>query len=379
MSQVPNNQGQLDSELNETKLNNLRHYRDILSQRYADSTSGKTSLPPEESLALRSNISLLSKIIEPGSQQMWPDYSPSEKTYLAQQAVNKQRNAQDIGIAFLGPLAAPAIIAKEMGAPTETVGQFLELGMNASVAAGVSRVGLRVVNARGVVEPIIPAKGIQPEEGMSGTPTARIIHSDMPELSERKFMQDLAAQVDYAQPALDWLRHGFETGRLNAPKLSVLLEHYSGHEGMRAAENASNQTIHEWLQRYTGRVRGEGLFGALEKSDEFVSDFVKAVTTEGKVDSEKLLEVLDAMKQGVYATPADYAAMQVVKNMAEQDYIARSVIDVLDMARSSGIEDPKILNVLEAQTRMNAAQNNPYQSPLDQEKQPPSPDQESER
>ncbi len=161
-------------------------------------------------------------MIEPEIREMWPDYSPAEKTYMAAEAAKNRRNANDIGIAFLGPLAARA-------------------------AAGLSRVGLRTINEHGVVEP------------------------------------------------------------------------------------------------------------------------------------QKLLKAIAAMKEGEFAAPADYAAMQFVRNAADQSFIQNSVRNVLGIARMSGITDEEALQVLAAQTRMHAKKNSPFRSLSQDGHNPPSPDQGPDR
>ncbi len=96
-------------------------------RRWADHASGRNPLPPQQSLALRSEINELSQKVNPGQQNLWGPYSPAEEQYLADQ----RRNANTMGIWFLGPVAgAPAAITRMLGGSEDAVENAGELGMN---------------------------------------------------------------------------------------------------------------------------------------------------------------------------------------------------------------------------------------------------------
>lgn len=112
------------------------------SQQYADHASGRAPLPPEISLWLRGEIDRLSQIVSPGQTSMWPDYSPAEKAYLAQQKAARRRAANDLGIAVGGPVfsALPAA-ARELDAPEQTVEDLGRFNAEIAAAAGLGRAG----------------------------------------------------------------------------------------------------------------------------------------------------------------------------------------------------------------------------------------------
>ncbi|GKS83853.1 hypothetical protein AVMA1855_06895 [Acidovorax sp. SUPP1855] len=126
-----------------------------LSQRYANHASGKVPLPPEESLWLRGEIDRLSQLVTPGQPNIWGDYSAAEKHYMTQQAEQQQRNANNIGMAFLGPFfGAPMAAARAVGAPEPVVEKLGELGINLA-----SAVSLRGIGGGRVIEPVAQRNG----------------------------------------------------------------------------------------------------------------------------------------------------------------------------------------------------------------------------
>ena len=95
--------------------------------------SGKAPLSPRESVELRADIDRLSQRVNPGSSNMWPEYSPAEKGYLAGQAAEKQRLANSLGIVVGGPVfsALPAA-GRVLGAPESVVEDLAAI--NADIA-----------------------------------------------------------------------------------------------------------------------------------------------------------------------------------------------------------------------------------------------------
>jgi len=171
-SPIKNEHPNLDEESTEK----LRQFREVMLQRFNEHTAGKMPLPPEQSLSLRSNISKITEMIEPGTQAMWPEYSSAEKAYLAEQSANHKRDANNLGIALLGPMASPAILAKELGAPTETVSDLLQIGFNIAGAKSLSGAG-RTSNARGVIEPKVELETVRGEGQVHQEPHANQVES----------------------------------------------------------------------------------------------------------------------------------------------------------------------------------------------------------
>lgn len=119
---------------------------EVLQKQYAAHVTGSAALQPRDSLAMRSEIDRLSSIVHPGQQSLWSDYSPAEKNYLAQQAAEKRRQANNIGMWFGGPVFAglPAA-ARLLNAPEAVVENLA--GINANLA-GVLPFGARPIGGR---------------------------------------------------------------------------------------------------------------------------------------------------------------------------------------------------------------------------------------
>jgi hypothetical protein len=101
-------------------------------------------LSPQESVELREEIDRLSRIVDPNIANAWPPYTAAEQAYIDARRVA----ANNLGLALLGPvLGAPAIVARQAGAPEPVVQAAGEAGLNIGSAFGGEP-------ARGVVEPV---------------------------------------------------------------------------------------------------------------------------------------------------------------------------------------------------------------------------------
>jgi hypothetical protein len=124
---------------------------DSAQRRYAEHASGRAPLDPSESIKLRTRIAMLSKVVNPGSQNMWPDYSTAEKSYLADKAAGDRRFANNLGISFLGPVfgALPSI-GRIFGAPENAVENLAQI----NVDLGFSAMGVRRVSPEPLGRPV---------------------------------------------------------------------------------------------------------------------------------------------------------------------------------------------------------------------------------
>ncbi len=296
-SPIKNEHPNLDEESTEK----LRQFREVMLQRFNEHTAGKMPLPPEQSLSLRSNISKITEMIEPGTQAMWPEYSSAEKAYMAEQSANHKRDANNLGIALLGPMASPAILAKELGAPTETVSDLLQIGFNIAGAKSLSGAG-RTSNARGVIEPkveleTIPAKGQVHQE-----PYANQAESTpyTPQTATDNIMKNVMQTIPNAhevKPILDWYQAGKESsvGKYDTGRLAVLVEQYGGEDAKIIAELGSSKSIDTLTKEFEQPGKMSEVF---ERQHQVTMDFVDSISTQGSLDPAKLAETLSAIKHG---------------------------------------------------------------------------------
>lgn len=98
-----------------------RQALDAAQERYALHASGEAPLMPQQSLALRAEINRLSQIVNPGSHNLWGDYSAAEKAYLAQKAADQRRAMNNVGMSAGGLLAIGGWIARLFNAREEVV------------------------------------------------------------------------------------------------------------------------------------------------------------------------------------------------------------------------------------------------------------------
>lgn len=381
MSQSPDKNSENQSTITHNgSVEKLYQFRELMINRLNEHTSGKTPLPPEQSLSLRSNISKITQMIEPGTKEMWPDYTSAEKAYMAEQNINQQRAMNDLGIAALGPVAAsPAILAKMLSAPPETVDNFLELGFNMTAAAGLSKIG-RSTNAEGVVKPATELESIRGEKAAHQKP--QMIHKEAaplaPEVAASNLIKNVTRDAQEAQPILDWYRAGKESpvGKYDTGRLAVIIEQYGGETAKIIAEVESSKSIDEMIRYY--KTPGNSM-EAIEKGHQFTMDFVDAISSNGNIEPVKLKEVLQEIKEGNFVTTSDFAALEYARSAAHTNYIRHSVSDALGMARISGMTNEQNLKGIEANTTLIAEQNSPYQISKTLDRDLPPPDKGQER
>jgi uncharacterized Zn-binding protein involved in type VI secretion len=114
-----------------------RQALDAAQERYALHASGEAPLMPQQSLALRAEINRLSQIVNPGSHNLWGDYSAAEKAYLAQKAADQRRAMNNVGMSAGGLLAIGGWIARLFNAREEVVEGATE------ISAGLAGLQLR--------------------------------------------------------------------------------------------------------------------------------------------------------------------------------------------------------------------------------------------
>lgn len=353
-------------------IEQLKNVRAEMIQRFNDHTTGKNTLPAELSLALRSHISNLTKIIEPGVKEMWSDYSSAEKEYLEELAINNQRNANNIGVAALGPLALPAVVANGWGAPPETVSDFLALGFNMTAVKGLSKVGLQPMR-NGVVEPITVSAGkAKPEfefleraptkvsatnnAFFNGRPITNIKDYISPRVSALKVARSAMNLSMEAEPILTWLENP------KIEKLGLFLAEYSGGRGQLLAdlreEGQTGKTIKTILDEY--RNSPEGRSDAYKQAYAFEKRFVRdMLDINGELDPTKLQLMIARLQAGQYLTAREYAALEQVRHLAHTNFIDGKVNDYVDMAKLVQT-DGKVLQQGINEARQQAETLSPY-------------------
>lgn len=101
-------------------------------QRYRDFTSGKLSLSPQESLALRNRILLESE----SQHDLMPVLSPEETGWLAQLAEQQQRTLSHLAIAVAGPGGFLGALASSRHASPEVINNMTAVGLGLSGGIG---------------------------------------------------------------------------------------------------------------------------------------------------------------------------------------------------------------------------------------------------
>lgn len=354
-------------------MEKLRQFRELMMLRFNEHTAGNTPLPAEQSLSLRANISNITKIIEPGTQEMWPDYTAAEKTYMAEQSAKNKRAGNDLGIAFLGPMAAPAVLAKTLNAPPETVDKLLEFGFDITALAGLASVGRGAADTRGAIKPVTITESMRGERS-SKTHTAHVDGPALsPEAAKNKLMQNIMQSVDEVRPILEWYKAGKDSpvGKFDTGRLAVLMEQYGGEHAKIIAEVSSNESIGT-LTKYFEKPGNS--FEAIEHGHRFQVEFIEAISKNGDVDPAKLAEVLNEIKDGNFVTASDFAALEYARNAAHKNYVKVNTGDALGMARISGMTNEADLKSIEMHARTIAEKNSPYQPPKDANNEIPPPD-----
>ena len=147
----------------------------------SDHLLGKNPLTPQESLALRGEIARLQESITPGGTYMSSGYSPAEQNYLNQQALEQRRASNNLGIAFLGPLAGgPAAAVRALGGSEAAVESAGEMGMGLLALPGAG-------GARGT--PRAPARApMEPTGTHVYRPPPRVVRGNMTREQTREWM-----------------------------------------------------------------------------------------------------------------------------------------------------------------------------------------------
>lgn len=361
-SPIENQHPDLDAE----SVEKLRQFREVMLQRFNEHSAGKMPLPPEQSLSLRSNISKITDMIEPGTKEMWPEYSSAEKAYLAEQSANHKRDANNLGIALLGPMASPAILAKELGAPAETVDDLLQIGFNIAGAKSLSGAG-RTTNTRGVLEPKVELEAVRGEGQVHQQ--SQTMHTEgiplTPQTATGNLMKNVMQSIPNAQevkPILDWYQAGKESsvGKYDTGRLAVLMEHYSGKDAKIIAELGNKKSIDTLKKEFEQPGR---MFEAFDHQHQVTMDFVDSISTQGSLDPAKLTKTLNAIKEGNFLTATDFAALEIARGQYHEHYVSSSAGQVVIIARISGITDQAQLDGIEAHAKAKAEKNSPYQLP----------------
>ena len=387
MSQSPDNpiENQRPS-LDAQGIEKLRQFREVMVQRFQEHSAGSVPLPPEQSLSLRSNISKITDMIEPGTKEMWPEYSSAEKAYLAEQSANHKRDANNLSIAVLGPMASAAILAKELGAPAETVDDLLQIGFNIAGAKSLAGAG-RTTNASGVIKPITKLEAIRGETHVHEAPhRERPIRESQPTHSETippttqtavsKLMQNVMQDIPNAREVKDiveWYQAGKDSsvGKYDTGRLAVLMEQYGGEHAKVIAELGSSKSIEDQTKYFNEPGK---MFETLERQHRVTKDFVDSISTNGDLDPAKLANTLKEIREGDFLTASDFAVLELARIQGHEHYVNSSAGQIVVTARITGLTDQTQLNGIEARARAVAEQNSPYQLPKGPNHDLPAPD-----
>lgn len=345
----------------------LRLVREQLLEQYHVSREA-ANLLPEQSLALRSQISYITSVVEPGIQEMWPDYSPTEKRYLEEQSLKRERGANDVAMAALGPFALPAIVADNAGAPPEVVSNLIEIGFNATAVLGLGRSGARHLRG-GEVVPREPAEArvylfelIRPaqlaslkrppfvadnvqQQVLKVVPEIRNLPVDASaKNSEQFYASNQVTNINYfknwrssareyydaalksgkeAEPILNWLVDS------QIEKLILAFSQYGGGKGqtLSAIKDVSQAELVE-INRYLDvyRSSAEGRIEAYKDAGDFEGRLLKDLADKnGELDPDRLRLVVLKLNAGEYMTARDYAALEQLRYLAHHDFVESKV------------------------------------------------------
>ena len=364
--------------------------------------SASATLPPEQSLALRSQISYITQIVEPGMQEMWPDYSPAEKKYMEAQSSERARGANHIAMAALGPFAAPAVVADKMGAPPEVVSHMIEIGFNATAVLGFGRNGARHSHVAEAVppEPIESSNphvrliSSQPLDSINRPPfiaqsTHQPINKVVPEIMEvlpdsraknsenyyasasvtqikdfhnwrisaRKYYDAALKSGQEAEPILDWLRDP------QIEKLGLALHRYGDGRGqiladIRGFKEGSDHSIDGLLEHY--RTSQLGRSEAYKQVFDFERRLVMDIAgVNAELDPSKLRLVVAKLNAGQYMTSRDYAALDYVRDLAHQEFVQNKLETYSSMNKYMNLSD-EVLQKSIQELRLQAEAASPY-------------------
>lgn len=356
------------------------------------------ALLPEQSLALRSQVSYITQIIEPGTQEMWPEYSAAEKNYMDEQRLARARDANHIAMAALGPLSLPAYLVERMHAPPQVVANFIELGFNLAAAAEINQVRLKhlkdgthpvrpptKVEAEFDVEPRllhIPDKG-KVASNMDFIDGGQVISFDkyqrqrvysqeqahgnaeqsLPLSGEHAFgsasleklVNSMATYGKAAEPIMTWLEEG------NLGTFSATMHQYFGKGGALKADVKAMQenvkTIDKWLEYYANDTQGAQK--AISESRRVTWRLLNDISSRGEVSPSKLETVMHQLAKGEYLTAHDIAALEYTRQVAHARFVESKVDQYVSTANVLKLEGEILQNGIQS-TRELAEKNSPY-------------------
>lgn len=338
-------QVQLDAAI----IERMKMAREAMVQRFSEHTSGQNPLPPEQSLELRSHIQHITHTIEPGKHEMWPDYSPAEKNYMAEQAKKRHEGAIDVELAALGPWGGLAGFAKSKGAPLETVEKLMQHGVDMMAVAGLTHAKSR---NGGIAEP----ESLR--QGEAKTP----VDMPLPKTSPGALMQDIRQDVAEMQPVLEWFRNGMKNpvGKFDEGRLAVLLEHYGGQDAKSIAELNSRDSIDHHAQNY----RQDGMhLQAIEDAHRVTHEFIDAISENGKIEPSKLKQTIQNIRDGDFLTAKEYGALEYMRELYHAEYVTGAAREAQGMARISGESNQDVLTEHATKALLEAHRLSPYRNP----------------
>lgn len=300
-------------ELNAQLKQQYQRCLEVLQQAYISHSKGTRPLPPEESLALRSHISHLSQILTPDIQDAWPELSSVEKDYLAEQQEARKSDASLLGIAVLGPFAAPAVAARMNDKSADVQDKLLELGFNgmAMTHFAPSRSRLKVVD--------VPIKEGMPPELTKQLPLAVTepfpkesldVNSPAPKTG---LTPQVAESLQYLAADARLVTEWWEGSNGDIGRLQTLM--YKLGAGGRAelvVDIKSGGKIDSTLDAFSKSREG------LKKAYDITQNLSHRLMLDtfdknGDVDFWHFREILREIRKGEYIRPEEYAAMDYVR------------------------------------------------------------------
>lgn len=415
---------QIDQQQNAVSLSpelvmQLRAVRDLLMEQYHAHQSGvalslehplsklrqtlsedsaNATLPPEQSLALRSQISYITQIVEPGTQEMWPDYSPDEKKYLETQSLERARGLNHVAMAALGPFAMPAMAADKANAPPEVVSNLIEMGFNATALLGLGRHGARHSNVAEPVPPELMESTANPLKLVVSKPLGppflaqyndQPLYKMIPKITEvfpdsqaknnghydasasvthirdfhnwrvsaRKYYDAALKSGQEAEPILDWLKE---------PQLETLglaLHPYGNGRGqlladMRSIKEGPDHSIDGLLEHY--RTSKFGRSEAYQQVYDFERRLINDIAgRNAELDPTNLRLVVGKLNAGQYMTASDYAALEYVRDLAHQEFVGSKLETYRDANKYMRLTDEELQKNMQA-LRQQAEASSPY-------------------
>lgn len=394
--------------------------REQMLQQYHARESSK--MLPEHSLALRSQIAYITSVVEPARHEMWPDYSPAEKSYLEEVDQRRERDANHLAMAALGPFAAPAMVVEKLGAPPRVVSNVIELGFNATALMGLDPHGARrsPMNEPLILQPIVNGNAIRVVSSQSVVAVPRPefvtneahpqvnrvvpdvidVKSDGHAMNNGNFdkpatvirFQDFnnwrtAARKQYdaaissgeeVEPILNWLRDR------KLEELGLALHAYGDGRGQMLADlkgsaEGAGGSIDELLEHY--RLFSQGHAEARMHAQAFEKRLVEDVTgAGGEPDPTKLRLVVAKLNAGQYMAARDYASLEYLRDQAHRTFVNQAMSAYLGVYKRINLAgEPGQEIVRDAMAQAEAASPYAIKQPEDQHQSATKSDHESER